>query len=313
VPLPGVIRANANVRGIPAKSSAHDLGGLLLGQSVGVIGRSVDATWLYIIFPESPTGTGWVTVKAVTLDAELGILPVLTYPNGEEAPPVMLPPYIFRVTGTPLPPATPPGDWPKFGTLLQPANVRIGPSVGFLSMGMLNPGTKVTFRGRTDGNTWVQIDYPSGPDGHGWILAQLVQANDGYGSLPIYDLLGTPVTPTSGEPAATQQAGAPTIEITINTPQATVTPAPPITAGLQGEVSAQINVRNGPAQSYQSLGLLNPKDKITITGRTMNGLWLQIVFSQSTAGVGWVSSQYIKVLGSVNLLPYYNDQATRIP
>lgn len=314
-PLPGVVSANANVRGVPAKSKAHDLGGLLFGNPVQVIGRSVDATWLYILYADSPTGTGWVTARAITMEAEMGILPILIYPNGEEAQPIMLPPYIYKVTGTPQAPAPPPADWSKYGTLTQPAFVRIGPSVGFLSMGVLEPGVKVTFRGRIDGNTWVQIDYPSGPDEKGWILSQLAQANDGYGRLPYFDLLGTPVT-SSPEGAPATQAGDvanATTASAVGAPNPTATPAAPASAGAQGEVTAQINVRNGPAQSFRSLGLLNPKDKVSITGRTLNGLWYKIVFSQSTEGLGWVSSQYVKVTGDMRSLPYYNDQATLIP
>ena len=170
-PISGVMKANANVRSVPAKSKTKDIGGLFYGNAVRVIGRNDAATWLYIIYADSSTGTGWVTAAAVTLSKEMGLLPVLLYPNGEESTPIMIPPFLFTITGTPQPPSTPPAGWSKYGTLTQPANVRIGPSVGFLTIGVLNPGQKVTFRGRIVENTWVQIDYPSGPDGHGWILA----------------------------------------------------------------------------------------------------------------------------------------------
>ena len=72
VPIPGVIRANVNVRGIPQKSKAYDVGGLLLGQPVKVIGRNDAATWLYILYADSPTGTGWVLANAVTLSRVRG-------------------------------------------------------------------------------------------------------------------------------------------------------------------------------------------------------------------------------------------------
>jgi len=307
VPMPGVMRANANVRGIPAKSKAHDIGGLMQGQKVNVIGRSEDATWYYILYADSPTGTGWVTVKAITMDGEMGLLPILIYPNGQEAEPIMLPPYLFYVTGTPQPPAAPPADWPKYGTLIQPANVRIGPSVGFLNMGVLEPGVKVTFRGRTDQNTWVQIDYPSGPGGHGWILSQLVQANDGYGNLPYYDVLGTPVTPTPDVPVATEDPNATPL------PSETATLTPPAPTGAAGQVTAQINVRTGPAQTYQALGMLNPKDKVIVTGLTLNKLWYQIEYPGGPNGSGWVASQYVTVTGDMRSLPYFNDLATPIP
>ncbi len=306
-PIPGVMRANANVRGVPAKSKAHDLGGLLMDQAVKVIGRNAAATWLYILYADSPTGTGWVTMKAITLNGEMGLLPIVIFPNGEEGESLMLPPFLFTVTGTPLPPSTPPADWSKFGTLTQPANVRIGPSVGFLTIGVLQPGQIVTFRGRIAENIWVQIDYPSGPEGHGWILAELVQPNDGFGGLPYYDVLGTPVTQKPDVVEATADPNATPL------PTETPTPVPPTPAGADAEVTAQINVRSGPAQAYDSLGMLNPKDKVVVTGLTVNKYWYQIQYAASPTGYGWVASQYTSVLGDMRNLPYFNDQGTPIP
>jgi uncharacterized protein YraI len=315
-PIPGVMRANANVRSVPAKSKTKDIGGLFFGNAVKVIGRNDAGTWLYIIYADSPTGTGWVTASAVTLSKEMGLLPVLLYPNGEDAAAIMYPPFIFTITGTPLPPSTPPADWSKYGTLTQPANVRIGPSVGFLTIGVLNPGQKVTFRGRIADNVWVQIDYPSGPDGHGWILASLVQANDGYGGLPFYDVMGTPVTPGADSPSATPGAGG--VEATSEpntTPAAaeTATVSSPAAAGAEAEVTTQINVRSGPAQTYNPYGMLNPKDKVVITGVTLNKYWYQIQYSGSTSGFGWVASQYVRVIGDMSNIPSFNNEGTPAP
>ena len=217
VPISGVMRANANVRGIPAKSKAHDLGGLLLGQPVKVIGRNDNATWLYVLYADSPTGTGWVVAKAITLEAEMGLLPILIYPFGEEGNSIMLPPLLYTVSGTPLPPGTPPPGWDKWGTLLQMVNVRVGPSQGFLTIGTLDRGQIVSFTGRIAENAWVQIDYPSGPGGRGWISAELVMPNDGFGHLPYYNLLGTPEASTEAVTAEPNQNTA---------PSETLTPAP---------------------------------------------------------------------------------------
>jgi uncharacterized protein YraI len=311
-PISGVIRANANVRSIPSKSKANDIGGLLFGQPVRVIGRNDAATWLYIVFADSPTGTAWITANAVTLSADMGLLPILIYPNGLDAAPIMLPPFIYKITGTPQPPGTPPADWQKFGTLTQPANVRIGPSVGFLTIGVLNPGQKVTFTGRIAENVWVQIDYPSGPDGHGWILSSLVQANDGFGGLPYFDVLGTPVTPGAEVSSATpgpEPTGSDT------TPPAGETPTVPAATaiGADGEVTNQINVRAGPAQTFKPYGMLNPKDKVVVTGVTINRYWYQIKYSSSPDGFGWVASQYIRVLGDMRKIPYFNNEGTQVP
>ena len=61
------------------------------------------------------------------------------------------------------------------------------------------------------------------------------------------------------------------------------------------------------------IGMLNPKDKVTITGLTMNHLWYQIQFSGSPDGIGWVSSQYVQVLGDMNHVPYYYNEGTKVP
>ena len=312
VPMSGKVRANANVRNVPGKNNASDIGGLLLGERVSVIGRNDAATWLYIIYPSAPDGKGWVISNAITLDGEMGLLAVLIFPGGMDAEPVILPPFIYRITGTTLPPSTPAPENTKFGTLLQPANVRAGPSVGFLTIGILKPGTKVVFTGRIQENTWVQIDYPSGPGGRGWLLSALVQANDGYGGQPYFNVLGTPdgadaggqPKPTEALPAAVPTKALP--GVATNTPE-----SPANSQDVIGVVTNQINVRAGPAQLFQSFGLLNPQEKVTVVGRTISGLWLRVKFAQSPDGFGWVASQYVKVQ-TVNI-PYYNNEGTPVP
>ncbi len=307
VPMPGIVRANANVRGVPAKSKAHDLGGVLLGQNVKIIGRNDAATWLYIVYADSPTGAGWVTAKAITLDGEMGLLPIVIYPFGEDGESIMLPPLLYTVQGIPLPPSTPPAGWDKWGTIKQKVNVRVGPSVGFISIGTLDTGQIVTFRGRIAENEWAMIDYPSGPDGHGWVLREFLDAHDGFGGLPYYNVLGTPVVSAPVVPKATDAPN------TSPVPPETLTPIPPISAGAEAEVTAQINVRSGPAQAYNSFGLLNPKDKVIVTGLTLNQYWYQIQFASSPTGYGWVASQYINVVGEMRSLPYFNNEGTPIP
>lgn len=306
VPIPGVMRANANVRGVPAKSKTHDLGGLLLGQPVKVIGRNDNATWLYILYADSPTGTGWVVAKAITLEAEMGILPILIYPFGEDGDYVMLPPLLYTVSGTPLPPGTPPPGWDKWGTLLQMVNVRVGPSQGFLTIGRLEQGQIVNFTGRIAENAWVQIDYPSGPGGRGWISSELVMPNDGFGHLPYYNILGTPEV-SDEAPAATLDPN-----LTV-APTETPTPPPAAAQGVEAQVISQVNLRSGPAQAYQSLGLLNPNEKVTITGQTLGGVWYQIQWTASPTSVAWVAADYLRVLGDLRGLASYNNEGTLLP
>jgi uncharacterized protein YraI len=307
VPMPGIVLANANVRGVPAKSKTHDLGGILKDNNVKVIGRNDAATWLYILYADSPTGTGWVTAKAITLQGEMGLLPIVIYPFGEDGKGIMLPPLLYTVTGAPLPPSTPPAGWDKWGTINQLVKVRVGPSIGFLSIGTLDAGQIVTFRGRIVENAWVMIDYPSGPDGHGWINREFVDAHDGFGGLPFHNVLGTPEPVAPDVPEATTDPNATPL------PTETPTPVPPTPSGAAAEVTAQINVRSGPAQTYDSYGMLDPKDKVVVTGITLNKYWYQIQYASSPSGFGWVASQYLRVLGDMRSLPYFTNEGTPVP
>lgn len=307
VPIPAVVRGNSNVRGVPAKSKAHDLGGVMQGQAVKVIARNEAATWLYILYADSPTGTGWVVAKGITLEGDMSQLAIMIYPFGIEGEGIMLPPFTHMVSGAPLPPSTPPAGWDKWGTINQMVNVRVCPSVGCMAMGTLDAGQVVTFRGRVAENEWAMIDYPSGPDGHGWVLREFLDAHDGFGGLPYYNLVGTPVVEAPDAPEVTTDPNA--------TPAPTETPTPTSAApaGAEGEVLSQINVRSGPAQTYSSFGMINPKDKVVITGVTISKYWYQIQYPSSPTGFGWVASQYIKVTGDMRNIPYFTNEGTPAP
>ncbi len=304
-PVQGILKSNANVRSQPGKTSANDIGGLNLGQGVEVLARNEESTWLYIIYSNSPTGTGWIVISAVTMpDDALGKLPIIVFPPESNKTPIWLPPFIYEITGTPLPPSTSAPGWSKYGTLIQSANVRIGPGIGYLSMGYLSVGEKVTFSGKIEKNTWIQIEYPSGPSGHGWILGSLVQAYDGFADLPVYNLLGTQVsTPSS---TGVQTPG--TLEPTSPSIRTSATQ----TNG-SGVSITKVNVRSGPSSTFAAIDLIMPEDKVEITGRTLNGQWYQIKFDGAASGYGWVFAEYIQVNGDLNNVPFFINDGTPSP
>jgi uncharacterized protein YraI len=196
------------------------------------------------------------------------------------------------------------------GTALQLLNVRIGPGLGYLSLGTLPGGTLMSMTGRLEDNSWFQIEYPSGLNGRAWVSGELVRLDVGAKKLPIYNLLATPITEAPPQPegaSATPEAGS-------NNPP-TETPLPPsATPSLpNGTVTAQINIRTGPASSFDSLGLLNPGDRVLITGRTLNGNWLQIEYSSGPAGRGWVAAAYITLNSDISKVPVFDNQGTPIP
>lgn len=299
-PMIGTVRNNSNLRSQPSRGAGDRVGGIMYNQRVQVIGRNDIANWLYIIFPESPTGTAWITANAIDLQGDLTTLPIVIYPNDGDQP-LMLPPIIYKVTGEPLPLNQPPAG-AKTATVAQLSNVRVGPGVGYMSIGTLQPGAVVTLTGKIFQNHWVQIDYPSGIDGRGWLASALLKATDGYGDLPMYNILGTPET------------AAPTLDPNATlAPTNTPLPPTPTPAGPLGEATAQVNVRSGPAGTFDVIGMLNPKEKVIITGITLNGLWYQIEYAAGPNGRAWVSTQYIKPLGDMRKLRYTDNQGTPLP
>jgi uncharacterized protein YraI len=309
-PFIGVVKTPTNVRSRPAKGGDR-LGGLNYHTQIKVIGRNANALtiWYWIVFPESPTGTGWVTAKAIDLKGEVGLLPVIIFPGDDYSNPIALPPIIHTVVGQPLPLNDPPSGAVR-AVVAQDLLVRVGPGVGYLILGILPRGSILTLTGRSDDKGWVQIAYPSGLDGFAWVSADLIEVKDDASNLPRYNNLATPISSNAdnGQASPAPQATA-TVESGLSpSPTSTVPPPTPSPAGPVGTVTTQINVRTGPASSFQSLGLLNPNDVVILTGRTLNGVWYQIEYASGPDGHAWVAAEYIQVNGDVSQLPYFDNE-----
>lgn len=291
-PIVGVVRLATNIRTLPNKNAGERIGGLFPNETVQVIGRNDSATWLWIVYESSPSGTGWVTARGIELKGEMGYLPIVIVSESEPTP-YILPPFVYIITGTPLPLNLPPA-----GALTARVNyltnVRLGPSLGFLSIGTLPPGSIVTLTGRLKSNDWLQIDYPSGPGSRAWISANVLTIDGKPDILPIFNILGTPV---AQEDDATQ-AIAPYIP-----------PVGTLPAGPTGKVLILLNVRTAPTQNSQALGTLKPQTQVVLLGRTVNADWFLIQFATSPNGRAWVAAEFVEVLsGDIASLPVYDEQ-----
>lgn len=105
----------------------------------------------------------------------------------------------------------------------------------------------------------------------------------------------------SPQPAATPSPSAsPSLPLASSATRApTRTPLPPASTAtlppIEGTLAIKVNVRGGPGTSYESLGLLNAGEKVLITGRTGSGDWYQILYPTASAGIGWVTAQYVRI------------------
>ena len=143
------------------------------------------------------------------------------------------------------------------GTTTTQVNVRAAPSTASESLGMIGPFTKLQVIGKDASGSWYQIIYSTSKTGKGWLRAEYVQVN----------------TPTE----------IPLVEVTAGSGSA-----------ISGLVTQKINVRNGPGTTFELLGILNPNDIVSITGRDSAGAWIQIEFASSPDGKGWVTAEFLQ-------------------
>ena len=306
-PMIAIANTSVTFRSEPRRGS-DNVGGVYGNQSVKVIARNDGATWFYVIAPEAPGGMAWVLASAFALQGDLTRLPIAIYPEGSTTP-VLLPPLLHSISGTPLP-LNPPAPDAKTATVIQMSKVRVGPGVGYMELGLLNPGTVIVLTGRIEGNDWIQIEYPSGLEGRGWVLGELVKFEGQYAGLPFYNLLATPIDKPGSGPAESSTNDIPS---TPGIPTDTPIPPTPTADKPYGLILTQINVRSGPASSFPSHGLIEANERVYLLGQTLNGLWYQIEYPAVPAGVAWVSSQYVKAMSNVKDLPYFNNDGSPLP
>ena len=184
--------------------------------------------------------------------------------------------FPFAPTGTPSPPPGQPSPAPIEGTTSTQVNVRAEPSTDSSVLGTLPANTKVEIIGKDPASNWWQILYPQGKDGKGWVTAQYVTTTNAA-QIPVIEG-GSGKDPNSGNVAIIQQ---------------------------------QLNVRSGPGTGFNSLGTLNAKDVVHLTGKDANSTWLQIEFLAGPEGKGWVNTAFVQASGVENL-PIVNESGETI-
>ena len=180
-----------------------------------------------------------------------------------QAPKISLPDFITATlpstptppaTNTPLPPTPVPTISPIDGTTTTQVNVRVDTSTASENLGTIDQFTVVQVIGKDSTENWYKLIFPSSPNGAGWVRAEYVRVNS-IDEIPVIE------SSISGD------------------------------LDTSGIVTQRINVRNGPGEVYNSIGVLNPKDIVTMIGRNSDTSWIQIIF---TDGTGWLSAQYLE-------------------
>ena len=137
-------------------------------------------------------------------------------------------------------------------------------------LGIIASGQVVQIVGQDPGGNWWQILYETGTQGKGWITAQYVET------------VGRPEVPVIGGGRENPSAG------------------------NSATIIQQLNVRDGPGTNFNSIGILNAKDVVNLTGKNPDGTWLQIDFPDGPYGKGWVNAAFVKT-DVLDALPIVSD------
>ena len=189
--------------------------------------------------------------------------------------PSLSPTLTFTPTPTTTPETPTPSPTPRSieGTLTIKVNVRSGPGSSFASLGLLDAGANVQVVARDAAGQWYRVLYPAATGGFGWVSAQYIQIAAG-------------------------------IQVPLD-----ATPTP---TGPRGRVLQRLNVRSGPAMTFDSLGTLQPDAQVSLTGKNASASWFQIVYPGGPGGHAWVTAQYIQTDAS-GQLPVLDDYGTPVP
>ena len=141
------------------------------------------------------------------------------------------------------------------GTTTTQLNVRAEPSTASETLGIISQFEMVQIIGRDASGSWYQIVYV---DSKGWVRAEYVQVN------------AAAEIPVIGGVAGSG-------------------------SGVSGLVIQKINIRSGPGLTFESLGTLNPKDVVFISGQDPSGKWLLIDYTNGTEGKGWAALEFLQV------------------
>lgn len=183
--ITGVVNTGAlNVRSGPGVQY-NVIAAVYFGDSVSLIGRNADSTWLYI---QIASGTrGWVNARYITPNASISLLPVV---DSSVSTPVPGVPTSTPVAATPVPTAVVPTTIPNTAVInIASLNVRSGPGVGYVRVTTVDSGEYVWLLGRNLDTTWINIMDIN--EIQGWVNSRYLATSTNLGNLPVAAQSGT--------------------------------------------------------------------------------------------------------------------------
>lgn len=244
------------------------------GQTVTMLGRNADASWIYIRTPNNVDG--WVNINYLSFTINPFDLPTIgtqppTFPTATSTPQAVNPIAIYGVVNT--------------GAL----NVRSGPSPQFSRVDTVYFGDTIFLSGRNADGSWVFGTTPNNING--WMNSRYLTLTSPVSMLPVIDnsVPTVPITPIATVPGVTP------VPTAIPTNTAVVT-------------SGSLNVRAGAGVGYSRVTVLSNADLVLLVGRNLDSTWLLI--SNYSGQQGWVNAKYLATTTNVATLPVASHTGT---
>jgi uncharacterized protein YgiM (DUF1202 family) len=158
-------------------------------------------------------------------------------------------------------------------------NLRSYPSLAGEVVGQASEGAQVTILETSNDGQWLQICCPLGTNSDGpqsWIAVE-------YITLATQSLSG--VASSALNSAAAQSATEPFIRAASQRDN-----SPTLTGRVTGVL---VNLRNGPATTYTTVGQVNEQTTVTLTGRDATGAWWRICCPPGTPAESWISAEFV--------------------
>lgn len=252
--------------------------GVVSGIIFFLVSRQLTPLMDEIVLDVAAAGTMRVNAAAAVptpTSAEMTLNLLLT------VPPTAIPPTPLPATPTPPPVATATTRTGVVNSDL--VNLRNYPSLAGEVVGQAREGEQVTILETSNDGLWLQVCCPLGTSAgnqQSWLAAEFV------------NLAGQSTT-------AAQAPAEPAVRAASQSTDET---------GLTGRVnSLLVNLRNGPATDFASVGQVSEQTTVAITGRNATGDWWRICCPPGAPTESWISAEFID-------LPIAREQAlTQVP
>ncbi len=245
-------------------------------ETVTLLGRNSDSSWVYVTTPNNVTG--WMTTTFITASVPISNLPEVIVTTATPTTPTTTP-QVSTATAVPVN-ATAVINTGKL-------NVRSGPGIQYGILTAVNYGETVNLLARNPESTWALVRTSQAVDG--WVNVKYITPNVAITSLPV---VGTAATATPG-------------------PQATATPVVPTAVPGTAVVTAStLNVRAAAGLSYSRVDQVYYGNTVWVNGRNLDTTWISLITPDGVAG--WVNAKYITSNINFTTLPVISQTGTGI-